>query len=215
MQTADGLLELRQRAGDDFLIAIDGRILMSSRAHRSEVELARLACRDLPGAAPAVLIGGLGMGYTLRAALDCLPGEARVVVAELNARVLEWCRGPLAALTDAAVADRRVQVCIEDVAVAIEAADRAAYAAVLLDLYEGPGSGDLGEHPLYGRAVLRDIRRALVRGGRLAVWAEQPSAAFERNLRQAGFRTAMRRPGRGGLRHAVYLAEPAAEGRPQ
>lgn len=206
VQTPDGVLELRQRAKDDFLIAVDGRILMNSRAHRSEVELARLGCRDLPSPSPVVLIGGLGMGYTLRAALDRLPGDARVVVSEINPRVREWCEGPLAALTANAVGDRRVEVRIEDVARSIATAGRAAYAAILLDLYEGPGAGDLRGHPLYGFAILRRMRDALIPDGRLAVWGEQPSPGFERNLRSAGFEFKLHRPGRGGLRHAVYTA---------
>ena len=214
VQTPTGLLELRQRAADDFLIMIDGRVLMNSRASRSEVGLARLGCRGLTASAPVVLIGGLGMAYTLRAALDCLPDSARVIVAELNPCVRQWCEGPLAPLTADAVRDHRVEVRIEDVARTIAAAD-GDYAAVLLDLYEGPGGGDLRDHPLYGRAILRQIRRALVPGGRLAVWSEEPSSPFERNLRHAGFQVMRRRLGRGGLRHAVYLATAAsADGLP-
>jgi spermidine synthase len=208
LQTPDGLLELRRRAADDFLITLDGRVLMNSRAHRSEVELAQLGCRGLSGrTSPRVMIGGLGMAYTLRAALDCLPADARVVVAEINARVVEWCEGPLAPLTAAAVRDRRVEVRAEDVARTIAAADRAdPFAAILIDLYEGPGGGALRDHPLYGEAILRRIRGALAPGGTLAVWSEAPSAPFERNLRATGFRFSRKRPGRGGLRHAVYLA---------
>jgi spermidine synthase len=219
LQTPEGVLELRQRASDDFLITIDGRVLMNSRAHRSEVGLAELACRGLPGvSAPVVLIGGLGMAYTLRAALECLPADAHVIVAELNPRVLQWCEGPLAPLTSGAVRDPRVEVRIEDVARTIAAAGGGRYAAVVLDLYEGPGGGDLRDHPLYGSAVLRQVRGALAPGGRLAVWSEEPSLPFERNLRAAGFAVARRRLGRGGLRHAVYLATVAvavpANGRP-
>ena len=122
VQTPDGVLELRRRADDDFLITIDGRVLMNSRAHRSELGLARLGCKGLTEPSPSVLIGGLGMGYTLRAALDCLPTHARIVVAELNRCVLQWCEGPLAALTIDAVRDPRVEVRIEDVAQSIAAA---------------------------------------------------------------------------------------------
>src|SRR5690606_37366758 len=98
--------ELRQRGQADFLIVIDGRVLMTSAARRSEEALASLACAAIAGRRRArVLIGGLGMGYTLRAALDASPADARVVVAELTPEVASWCRGPLAILTQAAVAD--------------------------------------------------------------------------------------------------------------
>ncbi len=207
VQTPDGVLELRRRADDDFLITIDGRVLMNSRAHRSELGLARLGCKGLTEPSPSVLIGGLGMGYTLRAALDCLPAHARIVVAELNRCVLQWCEGPLAELTSGAARDPRVEFRIEDVAQSIAAAKGSApYAAILLDLYEGPGGGDLRNHPLYGRSFLQKIRRALLPGGRLAVWSEEPSPPFERNLRATGFTATRHRLGRGGLRHAVYLA---------
>jgi hypothetical protein len=114
--TADGPLVLRQRGERDFLITIAGRVLMTSTARRSEEALATLALGALPAAAtPRVLIGGLGMGYTLRAALEVLPAGAKVDVAELTPAVVRWCRGPLAPLTDAAVADRRVRVHVGDV----------------------------------------------------------------------------------------------------
>ena len=104
VETKEGRLELRQRDTDDFLIVIDGRVLMSSRAHRSEIEVASLACERLASPRRArILIGGLGMGYTLRAALDGLPEDAEVHVAELNEVVVRWCRGPLASLTDDAL----------------------------------------------------------------------------------------------------------------
>src|SRR4051812_2756189 len=112
--TPEGALELRRRGDDDFLIVVAGRVLMTSAARRSEEELARLACARLGAPAPRVLVGGLGMGFTLRDALDVLPAGARVLVAELNADVVEWCRGPLAAITNDALADARVTVAIDD-----------------------------------------------------------------------------------------------------
>lgn len=207
-----GPIELRRRADDDFLITLNGRILMNSRAHRSEVALAELACRRLRKApSPSVLIGGLGMGYTLRAALDALPADARVVVAEMNPAVVDWCRGPLAELTDHAVGDPRVVVRIEDVGSTIALAgnrkDTAKFDTILFDLYEGPGTrSPRGDDPLYGDHALLQIRSALRPGGVLAVWSEQPSAAYERRLRAAGYAVELCRPGRGGLRHAVYVA---------
>jgi spermidine synthase len=207
-----GPIELRRRDADDFLITIGGRVLMNSRLHRSEVALAELACRHLAGLRrPVVLIGGLGMGYTLRAALDQLPADARVVVAEINPVVVDWCRSHLAELTDNAVGDRRVGVKIENVTATIARAARGENAAkldaILLDLYEGPGpSTSPRDDPLYGEHALRQIRTALRPGGVLAVWSEEPSAGYERRLRAAGYRVERSRPGRGGLRHAVYVA---------
>src|SRR5687768_5544526 len=121
--TPEGSLELRQRGDDDFLITVDGRVLMASAAHRSEDALARQGCaRAATRPAPRVLLGGLGMAYTLRAALDVLPATARVTVAELTPTVVEWCHGPLAPLTGGAVEDPRVTVEIADVADRIAAA---------------------------------------------------------------------------------------------
>src|ERR1700751_262696 len=98
-ETPEGALELRQRGSDDFLITIAGRVLMTSQARRSEEALAALPLRDrAPSNIRDVLVGGLGMGYTLRAALDLLPAAARVTVVELNADVAAWCRGPLSRL---------------------------------------------------------------------------------------------------------------------
>jgi spermidine synthase len=205
-----GPLELRRRDAGDFLITLNRRVLMRSRAHRSEVALAELGCRHIRKAhSPSLLIGGLGMGYTLRAALNVLPSDARVVVAEMNPVVVDWCRGPLVELTDNAVADRRVAVRIGDVTLTIAQAARrengAKFDAILFDLYEGPNTSRRND-PLYGDQAVRDIRNALRPGGVLAVWSEQPSGAYERRLRVAGYTVELSRPGRGGLRHAVYVA---------
>jgi spermidine synthase len=159
-----------------------------------------------------VLVGGLGMGFTLRAVLDALPGRARVRVAELNPVVVEWCRGPLAPLTGSALEDSRVRVETCDVVdiVARAARDRTAgFDVVLLDLYEGPGDD---ADPHFGREALVTLCRSLREGGVLAVWSERPEPRFERRLRVAGLRFECHRPGRGGLRHAVYVArsEPTA-----
>lgn len=211
VDTADGLLELRQRGDDDFLICIGGRVLMSSAANRSETALASLALKDFSDRVdPVVLIGGLGMGYTLRTALDVLPDSAQVRVAELNPVVVDWCRGPLAALNKDPLADPRVTVELRDVAKMIEAASGGAgnqFDAVLFDLYEGPHAGTLPRRdPLYGSDAIRRTARALRPGGRFAIWSEAPDRAFEQRLRAARFSVEARRPGRGGLRHAVTLA---------
>ena len=210
VESVDGVLELRRRDDDDFLIVIDGRVLMNSRANRSELGLAQLACRGLSGKkAPSVLIGGLGMACTLRAALDLLPPAGRVVVAELNRKVVDWCQGPLSALTNGAVVDRRVDVRIENVINTVASAEKNAehFDAVLLDLYEGPDrSSTVRSDPLYGREMARRVRRILKPGGVFAVWCEQDSAPFERNLREAGYAVQRHRIGRGGMRHSVYVA---------
>src|SRR5690349_7353098 len=110
VDTPDGPLELRKSGERHFMITIAGRVLMTSQLTRSETALAQLACLPIRDrAAPRVLIGGLGLGFTLRAALDTLPKKARVEVAELNPSVERWCRGPLAVLTQGAVSDPRVR----------------------------------------------------------------------------------------------------------
>jgi spermidine synthase len=217
-ETGDGVLELRRRGQGDLLVTLAGRVLMNSASSRSERALAELACAELRGRRrPRVLIGGLGMGCTLRAALDALPEGARVTVAELHEVVARWCRGPLAELCGDALADPRVQLRIGDVAELIgEAASSGAgrVDAILLDLFEGPGAGArLRAHPQYGDAALARARAALRDDGVLAVWCEDSAPAFQKGLRKAGFSVRCERPGRGGRRHAVYLARPEAEGR--
>jgi spermidine synthase len=217
--TPEGPLELRQRGDGDFLITISGRPLMTSRAHRSEDELARLACAALAGqggpykglpARPRVLVGGLGMGYTLRAALDRLPPAAQVEVAELNPQVVAWCRGPLSALTAGAVADPRVKVEIADVARVIAAAPEGRYDAIVLDLYEGPHHAVNPVHdPLYGKQACDHYRAALRPSGVLCVWSEEADPPFEARLSAAGFHVE-RHKSKGGRVHVVYVATRAA-----
>lgn len=212
VETPDGPLELRRRGERDFLITIRGRVLMTSSAHRSEDELARLACAALPEPKrPRVLVSGLGMAFTLRAALDVLPRDARVIVAELNPVVVEWCRGPLGVLTDHAVADPRVSVVIDDVSKVI--AEHAMlpperrFDAVVLDMYEGPPANRIpAGDPLYGTPALGRTRAALRPGGVFAIWTENPSPAFERGLERAGFAVELHRGGRGGRIHWNYVA---------
>ena len=109
IDTDEGLLDLRQRGETDFLITIDGRVLMNSTANMSEIVLAELACESLKNKKnPRVLVGGLGMGFTLKAAIDNLPADAEVVVAELNPIMVKWCRGPIAHFTGRAIDAPRV-----------------------------------------------------------------------------------------------------------
>ncbi len=212
VETADGPVELRRRGERDFLITIAGRVLMNSRANRSEIALARLGCQPLAERPhPVVLLGGLGMGCTLRAALDVLPEGAQVLVSEINPALESWCRGPLAAANRDALCDRRVAVTIEDVAERIRAhADdpaRPRLDAILLDLYTGPYADcDPRRDPFYGSGALARTRSALAAAGIFAVWSEAPDTRFEARLRAAGFAVKRHRPGRAGLRHAVYIA---------
>ncbi len=209
--TIDGVLELRQRNGSDFLITIDGRVLMNSHANRSEILLSKLACDCMGNKKnPRVLIGGLGMGCTLKAALDKLPDNAQVVVAELNPIVVKWCRGPIASVTSGAVKDPRVIIKIEDVSSiirnsAVNGKDNR-FDAIILDLYEGPfeAAKERGDH-LYGDTALEMSGSALMPGGVFAVWSEDPDRAFERRLVHAGFSFNKHRPARGN-RHVVYIA---------
>ena len=210
-ETDEGRLELLRRGERDFIIKVDGRVLMNGNAHRSERVLAELACSRLPGRErPRVLIGGLGLGFTLRAALDNLPAGAEVVVAELNPVVERWCRGPLRDLTDAAVEDPRVRVIIADVAEVIAEGESKPFDAIILDLYEGPCEATrhhAGRDRLWGTKALAHTRAALIKGGILAVWGEDPDAAFEKRLSSIGLPFERRRPGKGTARHVVYLAQ--------
>jgi spermidine synthase len=210
--TPDGMLELRRRGERDFLILINNRVLMNSSANRSETELGRMAAEAVAACQrPRVLIGGLGMGLTLRAALDVLQQHAQVTVAEINPVVVAWCRGPLAALTGRAVEDPRVDVEVRDVAAVIAEASAPGaekFDAVIIDLYEGPGAGtDPQSDPFYGSRALTQVNRALSQGGIFGVWGENPDGGFEKRLHAAGFTFERQRPGRGGLRHVVYLAK--------
>ncbi|HWN40985.1 MAG TPA: spermidine synthase [Thermoanaerobaculia bacterium] len=209
VETAEGRMELRRR-GEDYVITVAGRVLMSSMAHLTEVAVAEIACGEVAGReSPRVLIGGLGMGFTLRAALDALPRTGRVVVAEINEAVVRWCRGPLAPLTDRATMDFRSKIVLEDVAKVIAGAGKQPFDAIILDLYEGPRRATQGrEDPFYGPMALERTRKALTPGGILAVWSEEPDAAFEKRLRTGGFKVERCKPGKGGPRHSVYLARP-------
>lgn len=203
--TPDGPLELRRRGARDFLITIAGRVLMTSAAHRSEDALARLACEALRAIArPRVLLGGLGMGYTLRAALDRLPRAAEIVVVDLNPQVIAWCRGPLAALTGGAASDPRVTLRVGDVAHVIAGTPAGRYDAIVLDLYEGPRAGE--NQRLYGTEALARTLAALRPGGVAAIWSEEADRSFEARFAAAGFRVEHHRDGgRGGRSHVVYV----------
>jgi len=211
VDTPDGVLELRKRGERDYLILINNRVLMNSSANRSELALGELAAKavaSLPS--PRVLIGGLGMGLTLRATLDKLPDAAEVTVAELNSIVVKWCQGHLAGLANSVVRDPRVSIRIQDVASAIAQASQPGakqFDAIIIDLYEGPGTSiDVILDPFYGSRALKKTIEALSPGGVFAVWGEAPDTAFEKRLAAAGFAFERKRPGKGGMRHVVYVA---------
>lgn len=206
VSTREGELQLRQRGPRELWITIDGRVLMTSTDHASEDAVAVLACKEVASRkAPRVLIGGLGMAFTLRAALDVLPDDAQITVAELTAEVETWCRGPLAPLTRGAALDPRVRVEIDDVARMIARAPASSYDAIVLDLYEGPHAITKREHePYYGREALARSFAALSPGGVLAIWSEAVNAAFQRRMSEVGFTTSVHRPG-GTRSYGVYL----------
>jgi spermidine synthase len=204
--THEGPLQLRQRGEREFLITISGRVLMTSSERTSELAVATLACKEIAGhKAPRVLIGGLGMAYTVRAALDALPKQAQVTVAELTPEVETWCRGPLAPLTNGAANDPRVRIVIRDVARVIEESRPGRFDAIVLDLYEGPHAASKRQNdPFYGRAALERSLAALAPDGVLAIWSEEANAVFKRRMIDAGFDTTLHRPG-GSRAYVVYM----------
>jgi spermidine synthase len=169
----------------EFTITVDHQDLMLSRAHESEFELARLGCARVAGQpGPSVLIGGLGMGYTLRQTLDLLGAKATVVVAELVPEVVRWNREYLGALTNHPLRDPRVAVKVTDVADVIRQSP-GAFDAVLLDVDNGPNAmTDVRNDQLYSREGIRSCIGALRAKGCLAVWSAVFDAPFERRLRQ-------------------------------
>ncbi len=200
------------RRGAEFSIRVEGYELMNSRLHGSEEALARIACRrigDRPR--PRVLIGGLGMGYTLRAALDALGADSEVVVAELAPAVVRWNRGPIAELAGHPLEDGRVEVCEGDIA-RILRAERDAYDAILLDVDNGPeGLTRKGNDWLYSEMGLVASFRCLRSGGLLGVWSASPDREFTRRLRRVGFEVDdLRVPaagGGGGRQHTIWIAK--------
>jgi spermidine synthase len=178
---------------------------MTSNERRSEQALAMLACEALAEGSPRVLIGGLGMAYTVRAALDALPATAELVVTEITPAVADWCRGPLAPLTAAAVDDPRVHLVIDDVARVIATSPPNHFDAILLDLYEGPHAAtQRADDPFYSRAALTRSHAALTPGGILAIWSEEPDEPFARRFTAAGFTVTTHRLGTVRT-HVVYL----------
>lgn len=184
----DGVEMRLMRRGDEFTIVLEDNELMSTRASGSERALATMTCERLAGrASPHLLIGGYGMGFTLRAALDVLGTEASVTVAELVPEIIDWAHGPMHALTAGCLDDARVVLVKDDVAVLIDAA-RAGYDAILLDVDNGPdGLTRRVNDDLYESAGLQAAMAALTDRGILAIWSAEPDPEFARLLREVGF----------------------------
>ena len=207
---ADVQLRLMQR-GAEFSMMLGQNELMSSRLSGSEEALATLACRRIDAVkSPHLLIGGLGMGFTLRAALAVLGSDARIMVAELVPAVIAWARGPMADIFGDSLDDPRASIREADVVDVIRSHD-SAFDAILLDVDNGPeGLIRKANDALYDLKGLRTIRRALRSGGVLAVWSSGPNPQFSKRLRAAGFdvnEVAVRATTkRSGSRHVIWFA---------
>jgi len=205
-----GQLKLFRR-GSDYSIMLGGNELMNSRLSGSEEALATLSCDALHGRkAPRFLIGGLGMGFTLRAALAELGADAAVTVVELVPAVIAWAHGLMADVFGTCLGDPRVMIVEGDVGASITAA-RGDYDAILLDVDNGPdGLTRAGNDRLYGARGLEAARAALAPGGVLAIWSAAPDRGFVRRLEEAGF-TVTEHVVRGhqaqrGARHVIWIA---------
>ena len=212
--TPDGDEMALMRQSGEYVILAGGKPLMSSRMHGSEEALAEVACRQARLLdEPEVLVGGLGMGFTLRATLDVLPAGATVIVAELVAGVVEWNRGPLGGLAHYPLEDPRARVAPGDVARLLRAA-RSRFDAVLLDVDNGPDAFTTSANSwLYGDAGLASIRAALRGEGTLAVWSAREDRRFEQRLKYAGFTVEVvrvrARLKKGGPRHVIFVGRPS------
>lgn len=192
-----------------YAIRVDGSPLMTTRQHTSEERLAELACAHVQAAAaPKVLIGGLGFGFTLRAALAVLPKGAAIVVAEILAAVIEWNRNPAFPLAADAIADGRVTILERDVGEVIRES-RGAFDAILLDVDNGPAAmSTVMNERLYDFAGLERTRRALRPSGCAAFWSAAPAPDFAKLMARAGFRVEIQRSrarGNAGARHTIFL----------
>lgn len=216
-RTPDGTLLSLTRRDTELVILAGGKILMSSRMHGSEEAMAEMACRHIQSPAEAcVLIGGLGMGYTLRATLDLLPAEATVVVAELIPAVVQWNRGSaIGPLARDPLKDARVTVEERDV-VATLRSNPGRFDVVMLDVDNGPDAfTESGNAGLYHDRGVAAIRGALKPRGVVAVWSAWEDRRFEQRLKWAGFAVSVQRVRarlkKGGPRHTIFVARLTAE----
>jgi spermidine synthase len=209
-RTPDGTDLRLTRRDDEYVILANGKPLMSSRMHGSEEALATLACgeaRAMPG--PRVLVGGLGMGFTLRAVLNLLPRDAVVTVAELVPAVIQWNRDALAALAAHPLTDSRVRVEVADVGFVMRA-NPGRFDAILLDVDNGPAAfTDAVNSGLYDNGGVAAAHAALRSCGTLAVWSAWEDRKFEQRLRYHGFEVEVARVRarlkKGGPRHTIFL----------
>jgi spermidine synthase len=208
-----GELGLYQRGEDYFIKIVGGQDLMNTRAHASEDALGAIACQDLAQKPHSrVLIGGLGMGFTLSAALETLPSDAEVVVAEIVPGVVEWNRGVLGSSAGRPLDDDRVQVQLVDVSAVIQN-ERTGFDAILLDVDNGPdGLTRASNKRLYSKKGLAAAHRALRPAGVLAIWSAGPDKAFTKQMRAAGFvvvEATVRAHAGKGARHVIWMARRA------
>jgi spermidine synthase len=204
-------LGLYQRGSDYFIKILGGQDLMNTRAHASEDALGLIACKRLRGQSEVrVLIGGLGIGFTLSAALKTLEADAEVVVAEIVPGVVEWNRGVLGSFAGQPLDDFRTQVEAVDVTVLIQN-ESVGFDAIVLDVDNGPdGLTRASNQWLYSKAGLVAAFRALRPGGTLAIWSAGPDKAFTKRLRAVHFSVeeiAVRAHAGKGARHVIWVAQ--------
>ncbi len=209
-RTPEGAMMALTRRGQEYFLLADGKILMTSRMRGSEEELAVLGCeRARQQEAPCLFIGGLGMGFTLRATIDLAPPEAHIVVAELMPAIVEWNRGPLGHLAKHPLQDPRVEVVVGDAGAVLQQ-NRGRFDAILLDVDNGPAAfTQAANQSLYDNAGVANARAALRPKGVYAVWSAWDDRKFEHRLRHHGFTTKTHhvraRLKKGGPKHTIFI----------
>jgi spermidine synthase len=215
VEIPDGeVLELFQH-GRDFMIVLGYNELMSTRMRFSEEQLAEMTLDRLDKPNPRILIGGYGMGFTLRAALGRLPENAQVVVAEISEKIVEWAKGPMAELTGDCLQDPRLDLKICDVAALIDDANDgtcAKFDAILLDVDNGPdGMVRADNNRIYSRTGLGKARDALMPGGVISVWSAAPDHGFRRRMQEARLDveecSVRSRPNNKGAHHVIWFGK--------